>query len=352
MQIYLLVFGFIYVAISIQIRSLPGKSGRDFANELINAAMWFVGALIYPFSYSPTIEPRIKDYFFLFSDVAMVCIFLVILIIVGRQKILMLRDPDFIKRKDFETFAAKFTAAYNLRQDIDRKAFHLLIPAFVLAMYLIGLAMVSWFGIDFVSGHDLGIFLIINCGFGGLFLFAAADAVRLSYFFKNKGLSIFHLLPTTVLNILTKRMHKRELYTFIPTVLILQSFIPFLPAPFAVFATVTLIASISDAAASIIGKASNQACRGRFIFPSHRYKYFKNKTIPGYIAGFLATMFITWIMLVIFPVPGTDIASIIIVSIITASIFIILDILSLPVNDNILNPILCGIAMLACLLLV
>jgi len=352
MQIYLLAFGFIYVVISIRIRSLPGKSGRDFANELINAGMWFVGALIYPFSYSPSIDANIKNYFFLFSDVAMVCIFLVVLVIVGRQKILMSKDPDFIKRKDFGTFTVKFTAEYNLRQDIDRKAFHLLIPAFVLAMYVIGLTMVSWLGIDFVSGHDLGIFLIINCGFGGLFLFAAADVLRLSYFFKDKGFSIFHLLPTTVLNILTKRMHKRELYTFIPTVLILQSFIPFLPAPFAIFATVTLIASISDAAASIIGKASSQAYRDKFIFPSPRYKYFKNKTVPGYIAGFLATMFITWIMLVIFPVPGTSIASIIIASVLTSSVFIILDILSLPVNDNILNPVLCGLAMLACLLFV
>ncbi len=352
MQIYLLAFAIIYVVISTRIRSLPGKSGRDFANELINAGMWVVGAVIYPFSYSPGIDPDVKNYFNLFSDIAMVCIFLVVFIIVGRQKLLMSSDPDFVKRKDFEAFAAKFTTEYNLRQDIDRKAFHLLIPAFVLAMYLLGTAAVSWLEVDFVSGHDLGIFLIINCGFGGLFLFAAADIVRLSYFFKEKGLSIFHLLPTTVLNILTKRMHKRELYTFIPTVLILQSFIPFLPAPFSVFATVTLIASISDAAASIVGKASSQAHPGRFVFPSSRYKYFKNKTVPGYVASFIATLLITWLMLVVFPVPGASVASVIIASVLAASIFVILDVLSLPVNDNILNPVLCGLAILACLLLV
>ncbi|MBN2150549.1 MAG: hypothetical protein JW839_03780 [Candidatus Lokiarchaeota archaeon] len=352
MQIYLLAFGVIYVVISIRIRSLPGKSGHDFANELINAGMWFVGAAIYPFSYSPGIDPDVKNYFHLFSDLAMVGIFLIIIVIVARQRLLMSRDPGFVKRKDFEAFAATFSPEYNLRQDMARKAFHLLIPAFVLAMYLLGTAAVSWLGVDFVSGHDLGIFLIINCGFGGLFLFAAADVVRLSYFFKDKGLSIFHLLPTTVLNILTKRMHKRELYTFIPTVLILQSFIPFLPAPFSVFATVTLIASISDAAASIVGKASQQACPDRYIFPSSRYRYYKKKTVPGYIAGFLATLFITWLMLVAFPVPGASLTSVVVGPIIVASIFVILDVLSLPVNDNILNPILCGLAMLACLLFV
>jgi dolichol kinase len=352
MQIYLAAFGCIYVAIAFKIRSLPGKTGRDFANELINAGMWFVGVLVYPLSYSPTINPDVENYFYLFSDVAMAGIFLVIVVIVGRQKTLMSHDPEFIKRKDFEVFAEKFSTEYNLRQDIDRKAFHVLIPVFVLAMYVLGSAMVSFLAIDFVSGHDLGIFFIINCGFGGLFLFAAADVVRLSYFFKEKGLSIFHLLPTTVLNILTKRMHKRELYTFIPTVLILQSFIPFLPAPFSVFATVTLIASLSDAMASIVGKASSQKYPGRFIIPSSRYKYYKHKTVPGYVAGFLATFGITLSMLIAFPVAGASVVSLIIAPALAACTFVILDILSLPVNDNILNPVLCGLVMLACLLLV
>lgn len=340
------------MAIAFKIRSLPGKTSRDFTNELINAAMWFVGAVVYPFSYSPAINPDVENYFYLFSDVAMVGIFLVIIIIVGRQKLLMSKDPDFITRKDFEAFAEKFTTEYSLRQDIDRKAFQVIIPIFVLAMYVLGLAMVSFLAIDFVSGHDLGIFFIINCGFGGLFLFAAADVVRLSYFFKDKGFSIFHLLPTTVFNILTKRMHKRELYTFIPTVLILQSFIPFLPAPFSVFATVTLIASLSDAMASIFGKASSQRYPGRFIFPSSRYKHYKSKTIPGYVAGFLASLAITWSMLIAFPVAGASTASIIIAPILAACTFIMLDILSLPVNDNFLNPVLCGLVMLACVLFV
>lgn len=351
MQIYLVVFGCVYVAFAFRLRSLPGKTGRDFANELINSGMWFVGAVVYPFAYSPGINLDVKNYFYLFSDVAMVGIFLVIFIIVGRQKLLMSKDPDFLKRKDFEAFAAQFTSEYNLHQDISRKAFHVLIPVFVLAMYMLGLGMKSFLAIDFVSGHDLGIFLIINCGFGGLFLFAAADMLRLSYFFKDKGISVFHLLPTTVLNILTKRMHKRELYTFIPTVLILQSFIPFLPAPFSVFATVTLIASLSDAMASIFGKACNQRYPGRFVFPSSRFKYFKGKTIPGYVAGFLATLAITGSMLVAFPVPGASTAAIIIAPILAACTFVILDFLCLPVNDNILNPVLCGLVMTACLLL-
>ncbi|NMC05942.1 MAG: hypothetical protein GYA24_12060 [Candidatus Lokiarchaeota archaeon] len=351
MQIYLASFGCIYVAIASRIRSLPGKTPRDFINELINAGMWFLGAVVYPFAYSPSIDPAVKNYFNLFSDIAMLGIFLVIIVILGREKILMSGDQDLKKRKDFEAFAEKFTSSYDLRQDIDRKAFHVLIPVFVLVMYVLGLAMVSLLSLEFVSGHDLGIFFIINCGFGGLFLFAAADIVRLSYFFKDKGISIFHLLPTTVLNILTKRMHKRELYTFIPTVLILQSFIPFLPTPFSVFASVTLIASLSDAMASIFGKAANQRYPGRFIFPTSRYKYYKSKTIPGYVAGFLATMIIAWLMLLAFPVTGASMIAIAAASILPAITFVILDILSLPVNDNILNPVLCGLAMLASLVL-
>jgi hypothetical protein len=243
MLCYLCAFGCIYIIIAIKTRKLQGKTVKDFANELITAAMWFVGALVYPFAYSAGINSQVRDYFNIFTDVAMVGIFLAILVIIGRQKLVVSRQPALKASRDFEVFASKFHSEYTLRKDIDRKAFQVMIPVFVLIMYVLGLAVISLLSVDFVSGHDLGIFLIINCGFGGLFLFAAADVVRLSFFFKSSGISIFHLLPTTVLDILTKRMHTRELYTFIPTVLILLSFIPFLPAPFSVFAAVSLQAS-------------------------------------------------------------------------------------------------------------
>ncbi|HME54731.1 MAG TPA: hypothetical protein VKM55_21165 [Candidatus Lokiarchaeia archaeon] len=351
MIIYLVTFGTIYLAITFKIRRLPGKTAKDFGNELLTSIMWYVGAVIYPFAYSPDITTETRDYFNIFTDIAMIGIFLVILFIVTREKILLIKKPEIKDTRDFESFAINFKSEYTLKRDIDRKAFHLIIPAFVLFMYILGTFLASWLSIGFVSGHDLGIFLIINCGFGGLFLFAAADMLRLSYFFKDQGISVFHLLPTTVLNILTKRMHAKELFTFIPTVLILLSFIPFLPAPFAVFGTITLIASISDAMASIFGKAFSQSFPGHGVFPSSKYRYFKSKTIAGYLAGFIATFLIAWVMLIAFPVPELSLNALIWTPLLTATAFILVDILSLQVNDNFLNPVVCGLVMLACLLI-
>lgn len=351
MIIYLITFGTIYLAITFKIRKLPGKTAKDFGNELLSSIMWYVGAVIYPFAYSPAIPTETRDYFNIFTDFAMVGIFLVIFVIVAREKILLIKKPGIKNTRDFESFAINFKSEYTLRRDIDRKAFHVIIPAFVLFMYVLGNVLTSWLSIGFVTGHDLGIFLIINCGFGGLFLFAAADIIRLSYFFKDQGISVFHLLPATVLNILTKRMHAKELFTFIPTVLILLSFIPFLPAPFAVFGTVTLIASISDAMASIFGKAFSQAFPGRGVFPSSKYRYFKSKTVAGYFAGFISTFFITLVMLIAFPIPALSINAMILTPLLTATTFIFIDILSLQINDNFLNPVVCGLVMLACLLI-
>lgn len=345
MVVYMCVFGTIYIMIALRLRKLPSKTRQDIVNEFLYAIMWFVGAIFYPFSYSAAIDPFVEEAFNWFSAFAMIGVFLVVVIIVGREKVLVNRDVTLRETRNFQEFADAFDQEYSLRKDVLRKAFHAFIPSFVLAAYLLGGSLVEVLSLDFVTGHDLGIFLIINCGFGGLFLFAAADILRLSHFFEDKGLSIFHLLPSSVMNILTKRMHYKELYTFVPTVLILLSFIPFLPFPFAVFSAVTLIASISDAMASIGGKAFDKARPGKCVFPSCKYKFFKEKNIVGYIAGTASTFFIVFFMFLAFQVPGFDVIRIIITSTFTALTFFMIDILSLPINDNLLNPLVCGIIM-------
>ena len=350
MIFYLCIFGLIFLIITFKLRGLNGKTSKDFYNEILNSSMWFFGALIFPFAYSTDISTDVYNYFNIFTDIAMIGIFVVVIVIVGRQKLLVKKKPTLISERTYERFSSSFRTEYTLRMDIERKTYHALIPVFVLFAYILGNFIVSFLGLDFVSGHDLGIFLIINCGFGGLFLFAIADIMRMSVFFSEKGISVFHLLPSTVLDILTKRMHKHELVTFVPTVAILLSFIPFLPAPFAVFSSVTLIASISDAMASIFGKAFFKKYPGKWVYPGRRYKFYKGKNLIGYIAGFISTILICIVMFSIFPVEGIDVIEIIILAIIVALIFLLIDISSPPVNDNVLNPLACGLSMILCLL--
>lgn len=351
MMAYLVAFGVLYLVFAFRLRTLPGKEPKDFLNEVLHGVMWFAGAAIYPFAYSPAIDPGVRDVFNWFSSIAMVFIFLVILVIIGRQKLLVARDPSLKATRCYDRFAEAFGTTYTLRKDVMRKAFHAFIPAFVLSTYLLGVMLVNVLALSLVSGHDLGIFFIINCGFGGLFLFSAADTIRLSCFFEKEGASIFHLLPTTVLNILTKRMHAKELVTFVPTVLILLGFIPFLPAPFAVFATVSLIASCSDAIASIAGKAFARSRPNRLVFPKPSYRYFKNKNVAGYVAGAGVTFLIAWAMLAVFPAAGIDGWQHLLVALVVALVFLLVDVSSLDINDNLLNSLACGGIMLAFVLL-
>ncbi|MHA1679878.1 MAG: hypothetical protein ACTSUE_02650 [Promethearchaeota archaeon] len=346
MVVFLITFGIFYVVIAFKLKTLPGKTKKDFLNEFLYACMWLLAAIMFPFSYSTSIDPAVYDAFNYFSEIAMIGIFLVIIIIIGRQKILVSKRPDLKEAKQFEKFEAAFnTDSYSLRKDILRKSYHAFIPVFVILAYVIGGLLKTWFSLDFVSSHDLGIFIIVNCGFGGLFLFAAADIFRLSCFFEKEGLSIFHLVPLSILNILTKRMHKSELYTFVPTVLILLSFVPFLPFDFAVFTSVTLIASISDAMASIAGKAYNQFKPGRLIFPKDTYRFFKSKNVVGYIAGAVSTFSIVLLMLFIFPIDSISAGEMVLTSFFVSLTFFMIDFFSPPINDNLLNSLLCGYVM-------
>lgn len=124
MIVFLATFGFIYLTITFKIRRLPQKASKDFMNELINSAMWFVGAAIYPFSYTQDFnDPVIKNYFNIFTDCAMIGIFIVIFVIMSRQKMITKRDPALKKSRDFELFAANFKSEYTLGKDISARLF-------------------------------------------------------------------------------------------------------------------------------------------------------------------------------------------------------------------------------------
>lgn len=351
-QVAFFVYGILYLLITFKIRNLPGKTKKDTANEILYSLLWFAGGLIYPFSYSRTINPALRTYLNIFTSFAMVGIFGYIFFEITRQKVLVTRNPSLKDERTYEKFSKRFDDNYTLKMDIARKAFHGFVPAFVIALYVIAILVHGLFSLgSIISAHDIGIFLIINIGFGGLFLFGAADLLRLSWFLEDIHVSIFHLTPTSILNILSKRMHKHELYTFIPTVLILLSFIPFLPFPFPVFASITLIASVSDAMASIIGKLFHEKYPTKGIFPGKNYRFFKNKNIAGYFAGFISTFVVVLIPFLLIHIEFLSIGEILIIALLASAVFLLIDITSPPINDNFLNSAACGVLMVLLLLL-
>jgi len=167
-------------------------------------------------------------------------------------------------------------------------------------------------------------------GYTGIIIFAALDYIRLSHIF-NKS-SIYHLLPTCISNTLGKTLKKNEIYEFTRPVALVLSLIPTLFLPFGVFTAVALIATLGDGAASIFGLRF-----GRIHIPKS-----SNKTLIGYISGFLVSFGISFIVLWLFEHYSLNISKIIIIGFIGALAFLIIDILNLKIDDNILNPILCA----------
>ncbi|MFW9825259.1 MAG: hypothetical protein ACFFE4_20120, partial [Candidatus Thorarchaeota archaeon] len=183
-----------------------------------------------------------------------------------------------------------------------------------------------------INGEQFGRFLILTVGYSGILVFGALDYIRLSFVFENH--TLFHLIPNNVLNILSKSMKRKENFDFIrPTVLVL-SFTPIFFFPFSIFAASILISTIGDGAASLFGLKY-----GKKNFPTS-----SEKTVVGYIAGFLTSILIGYIIFIIFD-SGLYFIKILIISFSGGLTFLVIDLLNRKVDDNMLNPILSALIM-------
>jgi dolichol kinase len=226
--------------------------------------------------------------------------------------------------------------SYSLRTDIHRKIFHLL-PGLIIIILRI-FAINIWDGvwnadqIYGITGDEYGMFLILTIGYAGVVLFAALDFVRLSYVFENSN--IYYLLPDSLSNLLIKTLKRKENYEFTKNMVLVLSLVPILFLPFGIFTAAALITSIGDGVASIMGVGF-----GRYHFPKK-----SSKTLIGYISGFLASLGVSLFSLWLFE-PSIIFSKMIVISLSGAVVFLIIDLLSPKIDDNILNPIFCGLTM-------
>ncbi|MHA1391580.1 MAG: hypothetical protein ACTSQT_04990, partial [Promethearchaeota archaeon] len=183
-----------------------------------------------------------------------------------------------------------------------------------------------------ITGYEYGMFLILTIGYAGVILFAGIDFVRLSYIFEKSN--IFHLLPDCLSNMLIKTLKRNENYEFTKNVVLVLSLVPLLFLPFGIFTAVALITSIGDGVASIMGVS----------FGRHHFPKTSSKTIIGYISGFFASFGVSLFALWLFESYLLPL-KIIIMALSGAIVFLSIDLLSLKIDDNILNPIFCGLVM-------
>jgi len=318
---------------------------HNFVNSVLTLMLWLTAGSLFPiyfYSYSPNIR------FFQTLSTVFICIFtpcLIILILFYQYRFVIKKNPNIKKIRNIETFLKDFNKvdenivnniSNKLRTDIHRKLLHLFPAGVVILLWVF--AVYIWEGIWHanavwgITGEEFGRFLILTAGYSGILVFGALDYIRLSFVFEKHN--YFHFIPDNVLNILSKSMKRRENFEFIrPTILVL-SFAPILFFPFCIFAAAILIATIGDGAASVFGLRF-----GRIHFPKS-----SEKTIIGYISGFLASSGIIIGMLLLFA-SDVNLYKILLIAFSGGLTFFIIDVLNLRVDDNILNPIFCALVM-------
>jgi len=338
----LLGFGQLYFAIRLKKKF---QKNHVFINSFIIFVLWIITGILYPFFY-----PRDNEFIRFHQSFSMtiICLFaplLVLLVLLYQLKVVLKDKPELRENRTIEKFLEKYelmnvnqinNKSYSLRTDFHRKIFHLL-PGLVIIILRI-FAVEVWDGlwnadlIYGITGYEFGMFLILTIGYAGVILFAGLDLVRLSYIFENSN--VYHLLPDCLSNMLIKTLKRNENYEFTKNVVLVLSLVPLLFLPFGIFTAATLITSIGDGVASIMGVS----------FGRHHFPKTSCKTIIGYISGFLASFGVSLISLWLFE-PYIVPLKMIIIALIGALVFLIIDLLSLKIDDNILNPIFCGLIM-------
>ena len=339
--IFYYINGFIHLFYAIKLKKRFYQYHNLYSSVFI-FILWIIAGSLYPFIYT-TDNTAIR--FFQVLSVFFICIFTpgLIFLILYYQYLIVKKDPKLKERRNFENFLIKHRLNENknrnsmIKVDIYRKSLHLVPAAIIIALWIFSIYI--WEGIWHadtiweISGVNFGKFLIITAGFSGILLFAALDYIRLSYVFEKHN-NMFHLLPDNILNLLGKSLKEKELYEFTKPAAMVLAFVPIFFFPFGIFAAAALIATLGDSAASLVG----------IKFGTRHFPKKSKKTIPGYIFGFLVSFIVSVICLLFFE-NYISTSKTILIALGGAISFFLIDFLSPKVDDDVLNPLCCGIIM-------
>ncbi len=314
------------------------REKHNFINEMLVGFLFLLSGLIFPFlfqSHSENLPQSSLDFLWLTTSIILFIETLVWSSLLGWNSIKSKRHPEYKESRNYDEFCEKFRSEwkYNFKKDVERKFLHLLpvVVIFVfwtLGMILEGVGVLALWGLD---TYSFALWLIVTVGFGFCVMFVFADLARLN---------AFHVIPEWAIKWYCKSMTDKELDTYISSAPLVLSFVPFIFAPFPLFAAVALITAVADAAASLVGKR----------YGKHRFNENSKKTIEGYIAGTSMTFLIVIIVTGIYhPWMAVNIGVVMAMASIAAILFFLIDALAENITDNILNPLLTGTGMLSVL---
>jgi len=316
-------------------RYQPDKAGNFFTNEVLVGILYILTAILYPFFYLDSgISPETLDTMYLISFLLWTAEIALFVGMILKEKARCARNPQLLVDRDYERIKAAYRAnyRYDVKKDFERKGLHLLTVFIIVIAWQLGLILNSFSNLPLsMTAIAFYKWMVNTIGFAFLIMFATGDLVRLM---KNA------YLPSWAVKCFTSALKEDELVTFSATAPLILGLVPFLFAPFQLFLSVALITSLADAAASLIGKQ----------FGKHHLSTTSKKTFEGLFAGaFAAFTIVALAMGTYSPITMTKVFS---MATIAACLFVIVDIYTHKLSDNIVNSLACGTGIVLAFLLI
>ncbi len=310
-----------------------------FLNEILIAILFLTAGLLFPFMiqyHSPYLPLESLSFLWLLTSLFFLIEMSAWITILFYNAIVSKKNPEIMAERDYNNYRVKVTERWidDFKSEFGRKFLHLFTTFVILFFWSLGtilenLGILSQFNLD---NYSFSYWLIITIGFGFVIMFQVADLTRL-----NK----FYMLPNWAKRWFLS-IRPKELKTFVASTPLVLSLIPFVFAPFPILASVALITTGADATACLIGKK----------YGTHSLKKGSNKTIEGFITGGVSSFLIVLIVMNLYHVwMPVSFVKIVLMAIVSAVLFLLVDFFANHISDNILNPILTGFGMWLILLL-
>ena len=327
-------FGVIATIIAMQ--QFKSGSVREHApNNLAMAAIYFMCAFTYPFMYIRTgLALQWQNTFYILASLLIFSFLGVLGIYIVRELYWTRKDPSRKETRGYTAFL-KMTNnfEYSATRDASRKLLHLVIVGIVMGFH--GFAHLLGDFLQSMGITPLGftIFSVVTVGYAFITMFMLADTLRLL-----NGNSLFHLTPDWAHKWFKASLKESEIHTMISSVPIVLGLMPFIFSPFWIFVTVALVASLSDALASVVGKK----------WGTHKLSVNKLKSWEGLVAGGVATILFVYLGYYLYSDHLLAFWQVSIIAAAVSSGIVLIDAFAKRIMDNILNPLVCGAILVIC----
>jgi dolichol kinase len=306
-------------------------------NDFMMACIYFFCCIVFPFMYiTADVSQEWAELFFLLADVVLYGFAIFLFGFIFREVIRARRNPALKDERSYHRLMEK-AAGFKMdnKRDASRKILHVIPVAVIILLYFISEALAPVLPIGMTS-KGLAFFGIVTIGFAFATMFMLAETLRLIN--DNK---LFCFAPDWAQRWFSSSLKPSESQAIISSIPAILCLMPFLFGPFTIFLTVALVESLADAMASVIGKR----------FGKHKIPACPHKSFEGMIAGGLTAFCMTLLGFVLVPWLAVTWPQVLLLAAGTAAIFMLIDVFSKKIMDNILNPLVCGAFMIVFLAL-